>query len=97
MFGNGHTKDATLVEYRTSAGSFSVDMKRTISYSHLCLGRDLHLMGAGRMPDPEISDNARTRCLWPEKHSWWYRSDFTLATGFRQNLRRRLVFAGIDG
>ena len=56
----------------------------------------LDLMRAGRMPDPNISDNARTKCRWPEKNSWWYRTEFTVPPGFRQNLRQRLVFEGID-
>jgi beta-mannosidase len=56
----------------------------------------LDLMRAGRMEDPNISDNARTRCRWPEKHSWWYRTEFTVPSGFRQNMRQQLVFDGID-
>jgi beta-mannosidase len=56
----------------------------------------LDLMRAGRMEDPDISDNARTRCRWPEEHSWWYRTEFVLPPGFRQNLRQKLIFDGID-
>jgi hypothetical protein len=56
----------------------------------------LDLMRAGRMEDPDISDNARTRCRWPEEHSWWYRTEFSLPSGFRQHLRQRLIFEGID-
>jgi beta-mannosidase len=56
----------------------------------------LDLMRAGKMEDPSISDNARTRCRWPEQHSWWYRTEFTLPSGFRHNLRQRLIFEGID-
>ena len=56
----------------------------------------LDLMRFGRMPDPDISDNARERCRWPEEHSWWYRTEFTPPAGFLQNLRQRIVFEGID-
>jgi beta-mannosidase len=56
----------------------------------------LDLMHAGRLDDPDISDNARARCRWPEKYSWWYRTEFTLPPDFRKNLRQRLVFEGID-
>jgi beta-mannosidase len=56
----------------------------------------LDLMRVGRMPDPNISDNARTKCRWPEKNSWWYRTEFTVPPGFRQHLRQRLIFEGID-
>src|ERR1039458_5293553 len=56
----------------------------------------LDLMRVGRMPDPNISDNARTQCRWPEKNSWWYRTEFTVPPGFRQHLRQRLLFEGID-
>src|SRR3974390_1041434 len=34
----------------------------------------LDLMRAGRMEDPDVSDNARERCRWPEQYSWWYRT-----------------------
>lgn len=56
----------------------------------------LDLMRAGKMEDPAFSDNARTRSRWPEDHSWWYRREFTLPAGFRQNLEQKLVFDGID-
>jgi beta-mannosidase len=56
----------------------------------------LDLMRIGRMEDPNISDNARTRCRWPEEHSWWYRTEFTLPTNFRQQVQQLLIFDGID-
>jgi len=56
----------------------------------------LDLMRAGKMDDPNVSDNARTRCRWPEQHSWWYRTTFTPPAGLRQACRQRLVFDGID-
>ena len=56
----------------------------------------LDLMRAGKMDDPDISDNARTRCRWPERHSWWYRTTFTPPADLRQALRQQLVFDGID-
>jgi beta-mannosidase len=56
----------------------------------------LDLMRAGRMPDPNVSDNARTHCRWPEQHSWWYRTEFIVPKEFRQHLRQRLIFDGID-
>jgi beta-mannosidase len=56
----------------------------------------LDLMRLGLMPDPDISDNARERCRWPEEHSWWYRTEFTPPPGFLQNLRQRILFEGID-
>lgn len=56
----------------------------------------LDLMQAGKMDDPDISDNARTRCRWPEQHSWWYRTTFTPPAGLRQAPRQQLVFEGID-
>src|SRR5258708_2028379 len=43
----------------------------------------LDLVRAGRMPDPLISDNARTQCRWPEEHSWWYQTEFTPPPTFR--------------
>jgi hypothetical protein len=56
----------------------------------------LDLMRAGRMDDPNVSDNARARCRWPEQHSWWYRTEFQVTPEFRQFLRQRLTFEGID-
>jgi beta-mannosidase len=56
----------------------------------------LDLIRAGRMEDPNISDNARTRCRWPERHSWWYRTEFTVPEGFRDQVRQQLIFDGID-
>jgi beta-mannosidase len=56
----------------------------------------LDLMRAGRMEDPDVSDNARTKCRWPEEHSWWYRKEFTLPPGFRDKLQQTLIFDGID-
>jgi beta-mannosidase len=56
----------------------------------------LDLMRAGKMEDPDIGDNARERCRWPEKHSWWYRTEFSLPAGFPKNLRQQLIFEGID-
>jgi beta-mannosidase len=56
----------------------------------------LDLMRAGKMEDPSVSDNARTRSRWPEEHSWWYRTEFTPPAGFREHFRQRLVFDGID-
>lgn len=56
----------------------------------------LDLMRAGRMEDPDVSDNARERCRWPEQYSWWYRTHFDLPASFLKHLRQRLVFDGID-
>jgi beta-mannosidase len=56
----------------------------------------LDLMGAGKMDDPNISDNARTSCRWPEQHAWWYRTEFTVPAAFRQQVRQQLIFEGID-
>jgi len=56
----------------------------------------LDLMRAGKMEDPSVSDNARTQGRWPEEHSWWYRTEFTLPAGFREHFRQRLAFDGID-
>jgi beta-mannosidase len=56
----------------------------------------LDLMRVGRMEDPDISDNARTRCRWPEEFSWWYRREFMVPAEFRAHLRQVLVFDGID-
>src|SRR5580692_4561422 len=56
----------------------------------------LDLIRLGRMPDPDISDNAREHCRWPEDHSWWYRTGFTPPPGFLKNLRQQIVFEGID-
>ena len=56
----------------------------------------LDLMRAGLMEDPSVSDNARMRCRWPEGSSWWYRTHFELSPGFREHLRQRLIFEGID-
>ena len=56
----------------------------------------LDLMRLGRMPDPDISDNAREHCRWPEEHSWWYRTEFTPPPGFLKNLRQQIIFEGID-
>jgi beta-mannosidase len=54
------------------------------------------LIRASRMPDPDISDNARTQCRWPEKFSWWYRREFSVPADFRRHLEQKLVLAGID-
>ena len=56
----------------------------------------LDLMRAGQMEDPNISDNARRRCRWPEQHSWWYRTEFTPPPGFREHWHQHLLFEGID-
>ncbi len=56
----------------------------------------LDLIRAGQMPDPNLSDNARTHGRWPEQHSWWYRTEFELPPGFREQYRQQLVFDGID-
>ena len=56
----------------------------------------LDLMRAGRMEDPDKSDNARARCRWPENHSWWYRTDFSVDGDFLNCLRQELIFEGID-
>jgi beta-mannosidase len=56
----------------------------------------LDLMRLARMPDPDISDNAREHCRWPEEHSWWYRTGFTPPPGFLKNLRQQIIFEGID-
>src|SRR5262249_52745168 len=44
----------------------------------------LDLMRAGKMEDPDIGDNARRACRWPENYSWWYRTEFVVPVGFRQ-------------
>jgi beta-mannosidase len=56
----------------------------------------LDLMRAGQMEDPDISDNARERCRWPEQFSWWYRTQFELPASFLKQLRQQLIFDGID-
>jgi beta-mannosidase len=56
----------------------------------------LDLLRAGRMADPDVSDNARERCRWPEQFSWWYRTQFELPASFVKQLRQRLIFDGID-
>jgi len=56
----------------------------------------LDLMRAGRMEDPDKSDNARTRCRWPEERSWWYRTGFVIPPNFRENFTQSLIFEGID-
>ena len=56
----------------------------------------LDLMRAGKMDDPDVSDNARARCRWPEQRSWWYGTTFTPPAGLRQAPRQQLVFDGID-
>jgi hypothetical protein len=56
----------------------------------------LDLMRAGRMEDPDIGDNARTRCRWPERSSWWYAREFVAPPGFLEQDRQTLVFDGID-
>jgi beta-mannosidase len=59
---------------------------------------DIHLdlMRAGKMADPDIGDNARSRCRWPEQHSWWYRTAFTPPAALRQASAQQLIFDGID-
>jgi beta-mannosidase len=56
----------------------------------------LDLMRAGQMEDPSVSDNARTRCRWPEEKSWWYRTEFPLPEGFQTHVQQLLIFDGID-
>ncbi|HTA30638.1 MAG TPA: glycoside hydrolase family 2 protein [Candidatus Cybelea sp.] len=56
----------------------------------------LDLMRAGRMEDPDVGDNARTRCRWPEGKSWWYAREFVVPPGFLRQDRQSLVFDGID-
>jgi beta-mannosidase len=56
----------------------------------------LDLMRAGRLPDPNVSDNARTHCRWPEQRSWWYSTQFNVPAGYRAHTRQRLIFEGID-
>jgi len=55
----------------------------------------LDLMRAGKMEEPEISDNARS-CRWPEEHAWWYRTTFELSDDFVRHERRQLVFDAVD-
>ncbi|MHB9022595.1 MAG: glycoside hydrolase family 2 protein [Armatimonadota bacterium] len=55
----------------------------------------LDLMRAGKMDDPEISDNAR-RSRWPEEHAWWYRMTFTVPDDFRALERQLLILDGVD-
>jgi beta-mannosidase len=56
----------------------------------------LDLMRAGLMEDPNVGNNARTKCRWPEQHSWWYRTVFELTPDFREHWIQNLVFEGID-
>lgn len=56
----------------------------------------LDLIRAQQMLDPNVSDNARTRCRWPETFSWWYQTDFDVPAGFLDKLRQVLVFDGVD-
>ncbi|HEV7927125.1 MAG TPA: glycoside hydrolase family 2 protein [Verrucomicrobiae bacterium] len=56
----------------------------------------LDLMRAGRMEDPDIGDNARSRCRWPEGSSWWYAREFVAPPGFLDQDRQTLAFDGID-
>jgi beta-mannosidase len=56
----------------------------------------LDLMRAGRMEDPDVGDNARTRCRWPEASSWWYAREFVVPPAFLRQDRQTLVFDGID-
>jgi beta-mannosidase len=56
----------------------------------------LDLMRAGRMEDPDVGDNARTRCRWPEGSSWWYARAFVVPPGFLRQDQQMLVFDGID-
>jgi beta-mannosidase len=56
----------------------------------------LDLMRAGRMEDPDVGDNARTRCRWPEGSSWWYARTFVVSPEFLEQDRQTLVFDGID-
>jgi len=56
----------------------------------------LDLMRVGRMEDPDVSDNAREGCRWPEQFSWWYRTHFQLPASFVKQLRQQLIFDGID-
>ncbi|HEY3416396.1 MAG TPA: hypothetical protein VGM23_05885, partial [Armatimonadota bacterium] len=55
----------------------------------------LDLLRAGKMDDPELSDNAR-RCRWPEGHAWWYRTTFTVSPEFRAQERQLLILDGVD-
>jgi beta-mannosidase len=54
------------------------------------------LIRAGLMPDPNVKDNARTRCRWPEQFSWWYRTEFEATAEFADKLEVYLTFDGID-
>ncbi len=56
----------------------------------------LDLMRAGLMGDPNVGDNARTSCRWPEEYSWWYHTEFTLRPEECRALRQGLIFEGID-
>jgi beta-mannosidase len=56
----------------------------------------LDLMRAGRMEDPDVGDNARTRCRWPESNSWWYVREFVVPSDFLRQDRQMLIFDGID-
>ena len=55
----------------------------------------LDLVRAGKMQEPEISDNAQS-CRWPEEHAWWYRTAFELSDDFLHHERKQLVFEAID-
>lgn len=56
----------------------------------------LDLMRAGKIPDPELRDNARRLCRWPESHSWWHKTAFDVPQRFLEHPRQLLTFDGID-
>ncbi|MHB9133818.1 MAG: glycoside hydrolase family 2 protein [Armatimonadota bacterium] len=55
----------------------------------------LDLLRAGRMADPEISDNARSS-RWPEEHAWWYRTTFQITADFIDQERQQLIADGLE-
>lgn len=55
----------------------------------------LDLMRAGRMEEPLVSLNAK-KSRWPEKRSWWYVKEFSVASAFLKHERQQLVFDGLD-
>jgi beta-mannosidase len=79
--------DLGLATFRATADRLPVEVPGEIH---------LDLMRAGLMEDPNVSDNARERCRWPEEHSWWYQTKLTVPEGFRGHQRQWLTFDGVD-
>ena len=52
------------------------------------------LLANDRIPDPYVGKN-NLHCVWAEKKTWWYRTEFTLPETFA-DLDLRLEFDGLD-